>query len=182
MGTIIWYNTRIPGIICRMKIFGYLALSFMVARTDAKGNKKPIVLSKEGDKIFGDVKQILGGMKDLFLGLDKIDKKDYTANAAGMDKWEYKIKAQFDARLKQCGSDYYDDDKKFELTFENTKGNTCRKFAAMRDDLVSWSEKYLDSCEKPPERPGKEPKWIKSYYRSIEKKFKRVVEAYNGGA
>merc|ERR1712226_44116 len=182
MGTIICYNTRIPGIICRMKIFGYLALSFLVARTDAKGNKKPIELSKEGKKIFGDVEKILGGMAELFRGLDKIDKKDYEANANGMVKWEYKIKAQFDTRMKKCGSDYYDDDKEFELNFVNTKGNTCQKFAAMKVDLVQWSEKYLDSCQKPPEKPGKPPKTIKSYFKSIELKFKRVVAAYNGGA
>ena len=97
-----------------MKIFGYLALSVMAARTDRKGNKKPINLSKEGKKIFGDVEQILGGMADLFNGLDKIGKKDYAANAAGMEKWEYKIKAQFNTRMTKCGSDYYDADKEFE--------------------------------------------------------------------
>ena len=97
-----------------MKIFGYLALSVMAARTDRKGNKKPINLSKEGKKIFGDVEQILGGMADLFIGLDKIGRADYGENAADMKKWEEKIKAQFITRMKKCGSDYYDADKKFE--------------------------------------------------------------------
>ena len=68
-----------------MKIFGYLALSVMAARTDRKGNKKPINLSKEGKKIFGDVEQILGGMADLFNGLDKIGKPSGKGPAMSID-------------------------------------------------------------------------------------------------
>ena len=52
----------------------------------------------------------------------------------------------------------------------------------MKDDLVAWSQKYLDQCEKPPKKPGKKAKTIKSYIPSIDKKFKRVVTAYDGGA
>merc|ERR1712066_1189314 len=93
----------------------------------------------------------------------------------------YKIKAQFHTRLTECGSDYHGDPK-FELEFHNTKGDTCTKFTAAADDLVRWSKLYLGECAKPPPKPGKKSKTIKSYSASIEKKFKRVVAAYIGGA
>ena len=97
-----------------MKIFGLISLSVMEACKDHKENKKPIGLTKEGTKIFEDVEQILGGMANLFNGLDKIGKSDYGDNAADMMKWQEKIKAQFITRMTKCGSDYYDADKKFE--------------------------------------------------------------------
>ena len=90
-----------------MKFFTYLTLG--VISSNPKKTRGHINLSKGDRKIFQDVEQILGGMRDLFEGLDKIGKKDYVANANGLQKYTNRLKFEFNTRLTKCGRDYFDD-------------------------------------------------------------------------
>jgi len=71
--------------------------------------------------------------------------------------------------------------------------NTCDQFANLRDNLISWSANFLVKCQKAPKpvkevkpgKPTKAPKpvkYLKDASASIDKKFKRVYAAYEGGA
>jgi len=135
-------------------------LCIFVAAAVAGGEKPKIPkLSGDAKEAFDSIKKSAADrMSDMYLDkLENYGKKDYTVNAAGVQKWMAKMEVEFRKKIAVCGADYWMADpadmepvvrrrRAMDDAMDFSMDDVCNEFNGYTDALVEWTNTYMVEC------------------------------------